>query len=628
MSASTRDVRYIPLCQLREGSANPRKLGDPDYAGMAASLKAVGQLQNIIVFPLPGDAYEVRAGDRRFGGFCLLRDAGDVPSDHPVRCLVSTAADDAAMSATENMQRQAMHPADEWDACKRMRDAGMSVDAIADVLGCTPLVVERRLTVSAAASLLIELYKTSDISTDQLIALCAADDHMLQVSVWQNARDKDPKELRRLVLAADVDAAIDPRVAFIGGIDTYLRAGGTVRRDLFSNVVNGGFITDTALLNRLVCEHLERASAPLQSSEGWAWVVAEASCNREALLRFGRIVPVRRHPTSVEQRDVACLRAEDATLQAEYLELKQHADPSRAEVRAADIVDRRAAISEALASIDQACLSYLADEKAYAGALVWLDSQGQMRIERGLVRPEDRAALARAKRSISGGRETKAVGRKAHAMSKAVQDSLIDYRNTAAQVALSANPRVAKILFACKVVAEECGIAGEAAMLPLKAMEQNVDADHAPANRGADQQHLVDRLKAAGANAMGRQPSGMSDLWREIAARSDAELDAIMAYGVAKMLQLGDGRSDMAKSLLEAMAFDVGKHYTPTAANFFSKVPKEFSIGALLECGSVPNAESVSRMTKRELAELAEKKVKGTGWVPAVMRASAGKSVN
>jgi len=197
MSSPARDIRLIPLCKLRKGRANPRRLGDPDYAGMAASLKAVDQLQNIIVSPLGGDLYEVRAGDRRYGGFCLLRDTGAVAHDHPVLCLVVDAADSGAISSAENMQRLAMHPADECDACRRMKAAGMTVDGIADALGCTALVVERRLAVSDAAPELLALYRTKGISTDQLVALCATEDHELQVSTWRNSRDKDPKELRR-----------------------------------------------------------------------------------------------------------------------------------------------------------------------------------------------------------------------------------------------------------------------------------------------------------------------------------------------------------------------------------------------------------------------------------------------
>ena len=43
------------------------------------------------------------------------------------------------------------------------------------------------------------------------------------------------------------------------GLDAYTAAGGTVQRDLFSED-RGGWITDAALLERLVAERMERES--------------------------------------------------------------------------------------------------------------------------------------------------------------------------------------------------------------------------------------------------------------------------------------------------------------------------------------------------------------------------------
>lgn len=624
MSNSARDIRSIPLCNLRKGKSNPRRLGDPDYAGMAASLKAVDQLQNIIVAPLPGGHFEVQAGDRRFGGFCLLREAGEIASDHPVLCLVVAAGDQNAISAAENMQRHAMHPADECDACQRMRVAGMTVDAIADALGCTALIVERRLAVSEAAPELLALYRTSGITTDQLIALCATDDHALQVSIWRNAREKDPRELRRLVIAKEVDAADDPRVAFIGGIAAFTRAGGQVRRDLFSGAEGGGFIADVALLNRLVCDRLQGEAAQLQSREGWAWVEVEATCNREALLRFGRLSPDRRESTATEQADLDRLHREDAQLQDELAALEggRHVDQDAGEriQRSAEIADRRDAISDAVGGLERMRSSYRVEEMAFAGAMAWLDSRGNVRVERGLVRPEDRAALAKAKRGVVGGRVTKAAGRKAHAMSQAVQQSLKGYRDAAARIALADNARVAKILFACSVAGQLTEIAGAAPLLPELVSAAEATGDTEGNAHGQDALQLVEQLERKGRLALGSVPASPAAMWRAMAGKTDQELDAILAYGIARMLRLGQPGDDMTKLVLEAMAFDVSRHYTPTAANFFSRVPKEFSVAALLECGRVTAAESVGGMSKQQLASYAESEVRGTGWVPAVMR--------
>jgi len=352
-------------------------------------------------------------------------------------------------------------------------------------------------------------------------------------------------------------------------------------------------------------------------------VTVEARCDREALARFGRITPTRGALSVCAKADVAKLRAEDQSLTQELTGIQDgvgELTPDELQ-RAADIVDRRAAISEAIAAIEASAMSYLPDEKAYAGAMVWLDPDGQMRVERGLVRAEDRQALTKAKRSVAGGRESSPAGRKAHAMSEALRQGLLGYRNSAAQLALASNARVAKILLACQLAAGES--AGEAPMpcaIAVNAPAQIGQATKPGSYLCADEERLGRQIADVGRKVMGRKPTDAKSLWGVMANKSDTELDAIIAFGVAKALRLGDGQDEMTGLLLEAMAFDVGAHFTPTAANYFNKVPKEFAIAALVDAGGNVDREALQSMKKADLAVMAERAVKGTGWVPDVMR--------
>ena len=108
------------------------------------------------------------------------------------------------------------------------------------------------MKLAAAAPAILELFRADQITTDQVIALCSTDDHALQVAVWErngkpNSYSSSPAQLRRAVLESEITAD-DARVAFIGGVEVYKAAGGTIRADLFGGVDGAVILTDAALV--------------------------------------------------------------------------------------------------------------------------------------------------------------------------------------------------------------------------------------------------------------------------------------------------------------------------------------------------------------------------------------------
>jgi len=74
--------------------------------------------------------------------------------------------------------------------------------------------------------------------------------------------------------------------------------------------------------------------------------------------------------------------------------------------------------------------------------------------------------------------------------------------------------------------------------------------------------------------------------------------------------------------LVEALKLDMNAWFTPTAANYFSRVSKAGIIEALREVkGAV--APAWSGMKKADLASLAEREIAGSGWLPESLRAPA-----
>lgn len=97
------------------------------------------------------------------------------------------------------------------------------------------------------------------------------------------------------------------------GLDTYEAAGGYVRRDLFSDDGNAGYITDAELLQRLVAQKLDVATEEVRA-EGWGWTETRVERDVLELNRYGRLRPIKRPFTDDEQREMDALTAEQDEL--------------------------------------------------------------------------------------------------------------------------------------------------------------------------------------------------------------------------------------------------------------------------------------------------------------------------
>jgi ParB family transcriptional regulator, chromosome partitioning protein len=82
----------------------------------------------------------------------------------------------------------------------------------------------------------------------------------------------------------------------------------------------------------------------------------------------------------------------------------------------------------------------------------------------------------------------------------------------------------------------------------------------------------------------------------------------------------GSDRFAQTQELGQALNLDMAAWFTPTAANYFSRISKAAIIEALREVkGAV--APAWSNMKKADLAALAEREVAGKNWLPELLRA-------
>jgi len=112
------ELRTLPIQQIQPGKYQPRRhWNDEALDELAASIKAQGLIQPVVVRELGRNSYELIAGERRW------RAAQRAQMDE-IPALVKKVSEAAvpAMALIENIQRQDLTPLEEADALKRLID--------------------------------------------------------------------------------------------------------------------------------------------------------------------------------------------------------------------------------------------------------------------------------------------------------------------------------------------------------------------------------------------------------------------------------------------------------------------------------------------------------------------------
>ena len=122
----------LPLAVIDPGRYQPRtKMDDTALAELAASIRAQGVMQPVLVRPRDGGRYELIAGERRWRA-AQLAGLGEIPA------LVRDVPDEAAlaMALIENIQREDLNPIEEASGLQRLVDEfRMTHEQIADAIG-------------------------------------------------------------------------------------------------------------------------------------------------------------------------------------------------------------------------------------------------------------------------------------------------------------------------------------------------------------------------------------------------------------------------------------------------------------------------------------------------------------
>jgi ParB family chromosome partitioning protein len=601
----------IPLNKLLAWEGNVRK-ADPDKGidELAASIAAHGLLQSLVVRKDRRGKYAVVAGRRRLLVLKSLVDAGSMEADREVPCTVlDDDADATEISLAENVQREPMHPADELEAFKALIESGTPVADVAARFGVTETVVQKRLKLARIAPGLLAAYRAGEMTLQHVMAFAVTDDHAQQERVWKELpkwRRGDADAIRDMLTKDEVTAA-DRRVKFVT-LKAYTNAGGTTRRDLFSNDEDGVFIEDVVLLESLVAKKLEKTANRVRK-EGWKWVEVRSSFDHDEWSKCQRRYPEPVPLSAEEQGELESLQAEHETL----WEIREPDGEQQA---------RLDAITERIEALENGPTTWPPETLAIAGVVVSLGHDGEASIHTGLVRPEDAPKQASNRKAASGDGGGGGV-----AFSASLIESLTAHRSAALNAALLERPDVAlaATVHALALQVFYSGYRGDERGDSVLQIRANVARlDRVEGSRASE------IIGSAGEGWASQIPGDPSGLFAWCLGLDGDTLRLFLAYCVAQTVNAvllkadrhDSSRMEHAALLADALKLDMKAWFHPTVANYFGKVSKAQIIDALHEVkGAV--APAWSDMKKADLAALAEREIAGTRWLPEPLRIPA-----
>lgn len=380
--ASPTELRTIPLDQLSLSPRNVRQVATSatDDAELLASIRENGIKQNLVVYPSSKNKFHVDAGGRRLKALQQLATDTVIPPNYPVPCLVEDESEAVITSTTENLQRAAMHPADQFEAFFKMIDGGRSEEEIALKFGVSVDLVRRRLKLARVAPEILEQFRANELTLECVMAFTLTDDHERQLVVWNLVKDGyhiHPNMIKRHLTETAYSAGSS--LGRFVGIEAYEASGGLLLRDLFDDNATA-HMDNPELLERLAIEKLQEAVKPYEAE--WKWAEVHLEVDYGAFRSFGRVYPQDIEPDPDLAKEEARLIAREEELSG----IDGEVEWTDAESTEYFAIEPRLREIEALQEERQ---PFADEDRAIAGCVVTIGQNGTLRVEKGLVQPED-----------------------------------------------------------------------------------------------------------------------------------------------------------------------------------------------------------------------------------------------
>ena len=303
--------------------------------------------------------------------------------------------------------------------------------------------------------------------------------------------------------------------------------------------------------------------------------------------------------------------------------------------------------SKRLRSLQQRrCYQYARKTKAACGVFFCLDQFGAVQFTYGLVRKEDEALIlapdptTQAQTDESADNTNEECPTAAShadeeepaesAYSASLIETLTTHKTAALAAELAQNPNaafaalvhtlvLATFHFDIELYSTDSALQISTRKPPL------AQTDGSPAALYLQEQHQawLDLLPQKADDDEDHEKDYESKLWDWCMSRDLDTLLRLLAFCVATSVNAIETKTDHshtepANRLASYLQIDMTRWYTPTADQFFSRISKAHILEAMQEAGkTVSNA---GNLKKAELANLAEREINGTGWLPKPLR--------
>jgi ParB family chromosome partitioning protein len=637
--------RNIPFNKLVLSQSNVRRLkAGVSIEELAEDIARRTLLQSLNVRPVldtkgaETGMFEVPAGGRRYRALELLVKQKRMAKTQPVPCVVRLDGLAEEDSLAENVHREALHPLDQFRAFQTLRDKGLGEEEIAARFFVSAAVVKQRLKLAAVSPKLLDVYAQDGMTLEQLMAFTVTGDHARQERVWEQLAqswNNGPHHIRRQLTEGAVRAS-DKRAQFVG-VTAYEAAGGLVTRDLFEDD-DGGWLQDPAFLDRLATEKLQTEAEALRG-EGWKWIVVAAEFPYGHTGGLRRLAGETVGLTAEEQATYESLQAEYDRLQEQYA----------ADQELPDEVDQRfAEIERAVVRFEDRPVVYDPAAIARAGVFVSIDSDGDLSVERGFVRPEDEPPADPSLRggepaegapvgdagsrtvitvgAIGGAPESESEGDEENGLkplSERLVTELTAHRTLALRDALAQSADVAFTGVLHNLCLASFYNASSASCLEISAKSASF-THQAPG--------LADTVSAKAIEARHnewakRLPEEEDHLWDALTGFDRESRMALLAHCAALCVNAvqepwirNPRRLALADILARAVNLDMAASWSPTVNNYLGRVPKARILEAVREAKRDASAQLIEHLKKSDMAREAERLLAGTGWVPEPLR--------
>ncbi|TBZ93779.1 ParB/RepB/Spo0J family partition protein [Rhizobium leguminosarum] len=628
-------ARDIPFNKLVLSQQNVRKIkAGVSIEDLAEDIAHRGLLTSLNVRPELDDdgnetgIYRIPAGGRRYRALERLVAQKRLAKTAGVPCIVSKGETlEVEDSLAENVQRVSLHPLDQFRTFQTLREQGLGEEEIAARFFVSVATVRQRLRLASVSPRLLDLYAEDEMTLEQIMALSITNDHVRQEQVWDTvsrSHSREPYYIRRLLTETAIRAS-DRRAVYVG-IETYEAAGGSTMRDLFDQD-QGGWLQDPALLEQLVMEKLKADAEAIQVSEGWKWVETAFDFPYGHTSGLRRFYGEQAEMTEDELARYDATRAEYDKLDAEYAEADEYSEATEQKLEE---------LGSELDRLNDRPYVFDPQEVTRGGVFVSLGASGELKIERGFVRPEDEPMAEidpsgdddfdiSDHRSAAGGEGTQPDDE--DETIKPLPDRLVldltAARTIALRNALANNPVIAFVAVLHAFVLKTFYVYGSDSCLEVTL--QSARFSQTPGLGDTVWAKEIDQRHDGWGQDLPKDPN---DLWDFLIKLDEVSRQALFAHcaslSVNAVIEPWNKRARAiahAEQLARSIGFDlVEAGWVPTADNYLGRVTKARILQAVREAKGDQAAELIGHLKKTDMAREAERLITGCGWLPEPLR--------